>query len=264
MPAFQRIIKFDDVLFLMICSRLCRIQQRLQFCGTRLPGEDGLFSKTTPTVSTAISSNVRNSMDEVQSCSKKYPSVGVGVVILRRSPSRPGSKEALLIRRGKPPSKGMWSFCGGSQEFGESIVECAIREAREETGLQLRCDFPESRAEQPEPKSHSPSGTARPKQTNHSPKAFISSDTLEYPVPFTAVDVIDGPSLDNITYHYSIVEVAATPLDPLATAKAADDADEAAWFSCDDLDALRARRDIVCNAVDVIELALQRFKSALV
>ena len=183
------------------------------------------------------------------------------MVILRRSPSRSESIEALMIRRGKPPSKGMWSFCGGSQEFGESIVECAIREAKEETGLELRCDFPESKivgqCVQPEPRSESRKGT---QHTSHSPKAFISSDTLEYPVPFTAVDVIDGPSIDDIRYHYSIVEVAATPLDPLAPVKAADDADEAAWFPCDDLDALRNRQDIVRNAVDVIELALQRFR----
>jgi 8-oxo-dGTP pyrophosphatase MutT (NUDIX family) len=154
----------------------------------------------------------------------------------------------------------MWSFCGGSQEFGESVVECAIREAKEETGLVLKCNFPESKVGQlvqPEPRSESRTGQ---QHTNHSPKAFILSDTLEYPVPFTAVDVIDGPSIDDIRYHYSIVEVAATPLDPLAPVKAADDADEAAWFPCDDLDALRSRQDIVCNAVDVIELALQRFR----
>lgn len=44
--------------------------------------------------------------------------------------------EHLLLLRAKPPNQGVWSPIGGKLEtgIGESPFECAIREAREETG----------------------------------------------------------------------------------------------------------------------------------
>lgn len=42
----------------------------------------------------------------------------------------------LLIKRGKDPYKGCWSLPGGSQEFGETLEETAIRELKEETSLE--------------------------------------------------------------------------------------------------------------------------------
>lgn len=65
--------------------------------------------------------------------SRLYPSqpiVGVGIVICRES-------KVLLIRRGKPPREGQWSLPGGAQELGETVFEAAIREAKEETGLDI-------------------------------------------------------------------------------------------------------------------------------
>lgn len=41
----------------------------------------------------------------------------------------------LLLRR-KDNDK--WTMPGGTLEFGESMTDCAIREVREETGLQIR------------------------------------------------------------------------------------------------------------------------------
>lgn len=41
----------------------------------------------------------------------------------------------LLIKRGKEPSKGMYSFAGGHVEPGESIEDAAVRELKEETNL---------------------------------------------------------------------------------------------------------------------------------
>ncbi len=58
------------------------------------------------------------------------PFVGVGTVVLR------GDK-VLLVRRAKPPSQGHWSIPGGAQHIGESVAEAALREVREETGLDV-------------------------------------------------------------------------------------------------------------------------------
>ena len=46
--------------------------------------------------------------------------------------------EVLLHRRVKDPNKGLWVAPGGKLEPEESPVECAIREMREESGLELR------------------------------------------------------------------------------------------------------------------------------
>jgi ADP-ribose pyrophosphatase YjhB (NUDIX family) len=41
----------------------------------------------------------------------------------------------LLVARAKEPNKGRWGFPGGVQELGETVVEGAVRELAEETGL---------------------------------------------------------------------------------------------------------------------------------
>ena len=53
----------------------------------------------------------------------------VGVVCLR-------GDEVLLIRRGKPPRQGEWSLPGGRIEPGERAFDAALRELREETGVE--------------------------------------------------------------------------------------------------------------------------------
>lgn len=58
------------------------------------------------------------------------PFVGVGAVVLR-------GDEVLLVRRAKPPSQGHWSIPGGAQHIGESVAEAALREVKEETGLDV-------------------------------------------------------------------------------------------------------------------------------
>lgn len=56
--------------------------------------------------------------------------MGVGVVVIR-------DDQVLLIRRGKPPKAGEWSLPGGSQEVGETVRQTAVREVREETGIEI-------------------------------------------------------------------------------------------------------------------------------
>ncbi len=59
------------------------------------------------------------------------PVPAVGVVCLR-------GDSVLLIRRGTPPRQGEWSLPGGRIEPGERAVEAALRELREETGVEAK------------------------------------------------------------------------------------------------------------------------------
>jgi ADP-ribose pyrophosphatase YjhB (NUDIX family) len=46
-------------------------------------------------------------------------------------------KDLLLIQRNRPPSEGLWTLPGGRLEPGETAEQCAIREVREELGVEL-------------------------------------------------------------------------------------------------------------------------------
>ncbi len=62
--------------------------------------------------------------------------VGVGAIIV--DGTRDNARVAL-IRRRNPPLAGQWSLPGGMLEVGETVREAAIREAKEETGLDVEC-----------------------------------------------------------------------------------------------------------------------------
>lgn len=61
---------------------------------------------------------------------KKYPRVGVGIIIKK------GNKILLLKRKGAH-GEGEWALPGGYLDFGEALRECAVREVKEETGLDI-------------------------------------------------------------------------------------------------------------------------------
>lgn len=67
------------------------------------------------------------------------PEPAAGVVCLRRPAAWRGSAtewEVLLIQRGTPPRLGEWSLPGGRIEWGERAMDAALRELREETGVE--------------------------------------------------------------------------------------------------------------------------------
>jgi ADP-ribose pyrophosphatase YjhB (NUDIX family) len=58
------------------------------------------------------------------------PLVGVGAIIIARG-------KILLEKRKNEPGRGQWSIPGGLVELGESVEQTAIREVKEETGLEV-------------------------------------------------------------------------------------------------------------------------------
>jgi 8-oxo-dGTP diphosphatase len=63
--------------------------------------------------------------------SRRRPFLTVDIVIIRKDGS------FVLIKRKKEPFKDYWAIPGGFVEYGEKVEEAAIREAKEETGLDV-------------------------------------------------------------------------------------------------------------------------------
>jgi ADP-ribose pyrophosphatase YjhB (NUDIX family) len=64
---------------------------------------------------------------------REYPTqpiVGVGALIVHDG-------RLVLVRRGVDPGKGRWSIPGGAVNLGEKIRAAAIREAKEECGVDI-------------------------------------------------------------------------------------------------------------------------------
>ena len=72
-------------------------------------------------------------MNEQPSAQTKdaIPRVGVGVLLVD------ARKRVLLTLRRRAPEAGCWSIVGGKVDFLERLEQCAVREAREEAGVDV-------------------------------------------------------------------------------------------------------------------------------
>lgn len=62
-----------------------------------------------------------------------FPRLGVSACVWRQG-------RVLIVERAKAPLAGLWSLPGGSVEPGEAVKEAALRELREETGVEAALD----------------------------------------------------------------------------------------------------------------------------
>ena len=70
--------------------------------------------------------------------SNEYPAqprAAVGAIVIK-------DEKVLLVKRGQPPSEGLWAIPGGSVKLGETLQKAAEREIREETGIIIRAKEP--------------------------------------------------------------------------------------------------------------------------
>lgn len=78
---------------------------------------------------------MKNTLSEQKNDYPDKPRVAVGAVVFNK-------QRVLLVRRGQPPSQGLWAIPGGSVEIGETLQEAAEREILEETGIKIRAGEP--------------------------------------------------------------------------------------------------------------------------
>ncbi|KAA8499360.1 GDP-mannose mannosyl hydrolase [Porphyridium purpureum] len=127
----------------MFGSRVAWVDVMAAAAGARAPGRAHSRPKLRRVACTLYASMLSTGPSQ-----PRMPRVAVSAVVLhrdhRKAPSEDGSfaeageYQVVLVKRGKAPSKGLWSFPGGSVELGESLAAATEREVFEETGLRVR------------------------------------------------------------------------------------------------------------------------------
>lgn len=179
--------------------------------------------------------------------SREYPArpiAGVGVVVLR-------DEHVLMIRRGREPRIGQWSIPGGKQELGETWQETAVREVREETGVEIDVigivDVVDAIVRDGDPPRP---GTAEDGTANKDAGGIGLAATPDN----AAIDESNVTALPaRVRYHYTLVDCAAiwTGGEPMAGGDAA----HAEWWPLDRLDELSLWTETVRIITEAASLA---------
>jgi 8-oxo-dGTP diphosphatase len=77
-----------------------------------------------------LDDRVRAVCDRCGFVAYRNPAPAAGVVVVE-------SGEVLLVQRKFEPRAGMWTLPAGFVEYDEHVEQCAVRETREETGLEV-------------------------------------------------------------------------------------------------------------------------------
>lgn len=80
-----------------------------------------------------------NRMDTDEKEIEKQPKVSVAITLERKNDK--GEREFLFQQRKKNPYYGFWGRVGGKMRWGESVIEAAKRELKEETGLEADLEY---------------------------------------------------------------------------------------------------------------------------
>ncbi len=80
-----------------------------------------------------------NRMDTDDKTIEKQPKVSVAITLERRNEK--GEREFLFQQRKKNPYYDFWGRVGGKMRWGESVIEAAQRELKEETGLEADFEY---------------------------------------------------------------------------------------------------------------------------
>lgn len=118
----------------------------------------------------------------------KFPIVGVGGLVIL-------DEKVLLVKRAKPPFKGLWTIPGGKVHWGETLQQALERELQEETGINVRAG-----------------------------EVIFAFDILGEPN-----DDTESLHVSQQTPHLVVIDLLAEYISGEATA--GDDAAEARWFS---------------------------------